>query len=52
MYFWGWVCHGDARAHSTERRVVYRQGDQIGQNFAIWAEFFSRKNSPMIWAKF
>ncbi len=32
------------------------QGDQIGQNFAIWAIFygkiFSRKNRPMIWAKF
>ncbi len=32
------------------------QGDQIGRNFAIWAIFygkiFSRKNRPMIWAKF
>ncbi len=32
------------------------QGDQIGWNFAIWAifygEIFSRKNCPMIWAKF
>jgi hypothetical protein len=33
-----------------------QQGDQIGQNFAIWVifygEIFSRKNRPMIWAKF
>jgi hypothetical protein len=35
-----------------------KQGDQIGRNFAIWAifmvldEIFSRKNHPMIWAKF
>jgi hypothetical protein len=35
-----------------------RQGDQIGRNFTIWVifygigQFFSRKNSPMICAKF
>jgi hypothetical protein len=33
-----------------------KQGDQIGRNFTIWAifygEIFSRKNCPMIWAKF
>ncbi len=36
--------------------IALPQGDQIGQNFTIWAIFygkiFSRKNRPMIWAKF
>jgi hypothetical protein len=45
-------------SHSCLHRIDYKQGDQIGRNFAIWAifygigQFFSRKNSPMIWAKF
>jgi hypothetical protein len=29
-----------------------QQGDQIGQNFAIWAKFYLEKNRPNIWAKF
>jgi hypothetical protein len=45
LIFWG-----KAWSQSSE------QGDQIGRNFAIWAIFygqiFSRKNCPMIWAKF
>ncbi len=36
--------------------ISCKQGDQIGRNFAIWVIFygkiFSRKNRPMIWAKF
>ncbi len=38
------------------RRQSHLQGDRIGQNFTIWAifygKFFSRKNHPMMWAKF
>jgi hypothetical protein len=39
-------------------KLLWGQGDQIGQNFAIWVIFygvgqiFFRKNRPMIWAKF
>ncbi len=28
-------------------RLGQKQGDPIGRNFAIWANFFSRKNRPM-----
>jgi hypothetical protein len=31
---------------------THSQGDQIGQNFLAWVNFFLEKNRPIIWAKF